>query len=153
MSGGTNVNFRLNRSDYTHETGRLPPYPYSEAAFIRSNLDLLERPADRGFFRDYAAYITGNHVDEGEPAPPDLAPGAQAFYDLLTNHLPAQAPILLDELPPRMRTKLEGINPAAHNLSRLRADVILLHGRADTMIPYTESIALAGALPESQVQL
>jgi dienelactone hydrolase len=137
----------------TLETGRLPPHPYSEATFIRSNLDLLERPADRGFFRDYATYITGNDVDEDEPAPPYLAPGAQAFYNLLTNNLPAQVPILLDELPPRMRNELEGINPAAHNLSLIRADVILLHGRGDTMIPYTESIALAGALPESQVQL
>jgi alpha-beta hydrolase superfamily lysophospholipase len=52
-----------------------------------------------------------------------------------------------------MRTELEGINPAAHDLSRLRADVILLHGRGDNLIPYTESIALAAALPESQVQL
>ena len=135
------------------ETGRTSPHPYGEAAFIRSNLDLLERPADRGFFRGYAEYISGNHIDEDEPEPAYLAPGAQAFYNLLTNHLPAQVPALLENLPPRMRTELEGINPAAHDLSQLRADVILLHGRGDNLIPYTESIALAGALPESQVQL
>ncbi len=135
------------------ETGRLSPHPYSKAAFIHSNLALLEHPVDRGFFRDYAAYITGNDIDEDEPVPASLSPDAQAFYDLLTNHRPAQVPALLDRLPPRMRTELEGINPAAHDLSRLRADVILLHGRGDNLIPYTESIALAAALPESQVQL
>ena len=135
------------------ETGRLPPHPYSKASFIRSNLDLLERPADRGFFQGYAAYITDNHIDEDEPVPASLAPDAQAFYDLLTNHLPAQVPALLDRLPPRMRTELEGINPAAHDLSRLRADVILLHGRSDNLVPATESIALADALPADQVQL
>ena len=135
------------------ETGRTSPHPYGEAAFIRSNLDLLERPADRGFFRIYAEYITGNHIDEDEPVPAHLAPDAQAFYKLLTNHLPGQVPALLEKLPPRMRTELEGIDPAAHDLSQLRADVILLHGRGDNLIPYTESIALAGALPESQVQL
>ena len=135
------------------ETGRLSPHPYSEAAFISSNLDLLERPVDRGFFRGYAAYITDNSIDEDEPAPVYLAPDAQAFYDLLINPLPAQVPVLLDKLPPRMRTELEGINPAAHDLSQLRADVILLHGRGDNFIPYSESIALADALPESQVQL
>jgi len=134
-------------------TGRLSPHPYSKSAFIRSNLDLLERSVDRGFFRDYAEYINGNRVDEGEPVPAYLSPDAQAFYDLLTNHRPAQVPVLLDRLPLRMRTELEGINPSAHDLSQLRADVILLHGRSDTLIPYTESIALAGALPESQVQL
>lgn len=135
------------------ETGRLSPHPYSEAAFISSNLDLLERPVDRGFFRGYAAYITDNSIDEDEPVPVYLAPDAQAFYDLLINPLPAQVPVLLDKLPPRMRTELEGINPAAHDLSQLRADVILLHGRGDNFIPYSESIALADALPESQVQL
>jgi len=134
-------------------TGQLSPHPYSEAAFIRSNLDLLERPVDRGFFQDYAAYITGDRIDGDEPVPVKLAPDAQAFYNLLTNHLPAQVPALLDRLSPRMRTELEGINPAAHDLSRLRADVILLHGRSDNLIPYTESIALADALPANQVQL
>jgi pimeloyl-ACP methyl ester carboxylesterase len=135
------------------ETGRLSPHPYSTAAFIRSNLDLLERPADRGFFRSYAAYLIDTSPEENEPVPAHLGPDAQAFYDLLTNHRPENVPVLLDRLSPRMRTELEGINPAAHDLSWLRADVILLHGRDDNLIPYTESIALAGALPESQVQL
>jgi len=134
-------------------TGRLSPHPYSEATFIRSNLDFLERSVDRKFFLDYAAHITGDSIDEGEPVPANLAPDAQAFYDLLTNHLPAQVPVLLSRLPPRMRTELEGINPAAHDLSYIRADVILLHGRSDNLIPSTESVALADALPESQVQL
>ena len=62
-------------------------------------------------------------------------------------------PALLEQLPPRMRSELEGINPAAHDLSRMRANVILLHGRSDNLIPYTESIALADSLPANQVQL
>jgi acetyl esterase/lipase len=133
--------------------GHLPPHPYSRATFIRSNLDFLERPADREFFRDYAAYISDKGLALGEPVPATLAPDAQAFYALLTNPLPAQVPVLLERLSPRMRTELEGINPAGHDLSRLRADVILLHGRGDNLIPYTESIALARALPENQAQL
>ena len=137
----------------TSVNGRLSPHPYSEAAFIRSNLEFLERAVDRGFFQDYAAYLTGDRSDDVEPLPARLAPDAQAFFDLLTNHLPAQGPVLLDKLPSRMRSELEGINPAAHDLSRLRADVILLHGRSDNLIPYTESIALADVLPANQVQL
>lgn len=137
----------------TTATDRLSPHPYSEAAFIRSNLDFLERSVDRGFFQDYAAYITGNLTDGDQPLPARLAPDAQAFYELLTNHLPAQVPVLLDRLPPRMRNELEGINPAAHDLSDLQAEVILLHGRSDNLIPYTESITLAGALPANQAQL
>ncbi|NNJ94852.1 MAG: hypothetical protein HKP57_08935, partial [Halobacteria archaeon] len=134
-------------------TRRLSPHPYSVAAFIRSNLDLLERSVDRGFFRRYAEHVTGDHIDEDEPVPARLAPDAQAFHDLLTNHRPARVPVLLKSLSVRMRTELEGINPAARDLSRLRADVILLHGRSDNLIPYTESIALADALPASQARL
>jgi acetyl esterase/lipase len=133
--------------------GRRTPHPYAEAAFIRSNLELLERPADRGFFRRYAQYIAGNRGDAEEPLPPRLAPDAQAFYDLLTNHLPARVPELLAGLAPRMRTELEGIDPASHDLTRLQAEVILLHGRSDNLIPYTQSIALANALPAGQVQV
>ncbi len=134
-------------------TGRLSPHPYSRATFIRSNLDLLELPVDREFFRRYAAYLTGDQLDGDEPLPGHMAADAQAFYDLLDNHLPAEVPGLLDRLAPRMRSELEGINPAAHDLSRLRAGVILLHGRGDRLIPYTESIALANALPAGQAQL
>jgi pimeloyl-ACP methyl ester carboxylesterase len=134
-------------------TSRLSPHPYAMAAFIRSNLDLLERPVDRGFFRRYAEQIASDYSDEDERAPARLAPDAQAFYDLLTSHRPAQVPLLLDRLSVRMRTELEDLSPATRDLSRLRADVILLHGRSDNLIPYTESIALAGALPASQARL
>ena len=135
------------------EAGRLSPHPYARAAFIRSNLDLLERSVDRGFFRRYAEHITGDDPDEDEPLPATLAHDAQAFYDLLVNHAPAQVPVLLGRLSARMRTELEGINPAARNLSQLQASVILLRGRSDNLIPYSESIALASALPAHQVQL
>lgn len=133
--------------------GRHTPHPYAVATFIRSNLDFLERPADRAFMRRYADYISGSHYVEDEPRPPALASDARAFYELLDNHLPGQVPALLQRLPARMRRELEGVDPAAHDLGRLQASVILLHGRGDTLIPYTESIALAHALPAGQAQL
>ncbi|MGB5440980.1 MAG: hypothetical protein WBN90_15190, partial [Gammaproteobacteria bacterium] len=135
------------------DTIRLSPHPYSQATFIRSNLELLKLPVDREFFRRYAAYVMGEHLHGDKPQPTRLASDAQAFYNLLDNRLPAEVPGLLQRLAPRMRAELEGINPAAHDLSRLRAEVILLHGRGDRLIPYTESIALAEALPAGQAQL
>ena len=135
----TTGHYRINQPDGTavSETSRLSPHPYSETAFIRSNLDFLERSVDQGFFRSYAEHITGGLTEDDEPVPVHLAPDAQAFYDLLTNHRPAQVPILLDRLSARMRSELDGINPSAHDLSRLRAEVILLHGRSDNLIPYS----------------
>lgn len=132
---------------------RRPPHPYGLAVFIRSNLEFLERPADRAFLRRYADFISGRSQEEDAPLAPALAPDAQAFQALLDNHLPAQVPALLERLPARMRSELQGLDPAAHDLGRLRAAVLLLHGRGDTLVPYTESVALAHALPAGQVKL
>ncbi|MEN8107294.1 MAG: alpha/beta fold hydrolase [Pseudomonadota bacterium] len=130
-----------------------PPHPYSESVFIRSNLDLLERPVDQGFLHSYAQYLVDSTAYEDEPVPGRLAPDAQAFYQLLINHIPARVPDLIDRLPARLRNELDGINPASRDLANLQARVILLHGRSDNLIPYTESVTLAHALPTGQAQL
>mgnify|MGYP001812209200 FL=1 len=139
--------------DGARADGLRPPHPYSEAVFIRSNLDLLERPVDRGFLSSYANYLVDTGAEAEEPVPGTLAPDARAFYRLLVNHDPAAVPRLIEDLPRNMRRLIEGMNPSAHDLSRLQARVILLHGRSDNLIPYTESVALAQTLPEGQAQL
>ncbi len=130
-----------------------PPHPYGLAVFIRSNLDLLERSVDRGFLRSYADYLVDEGVPEEEPLVGTLAPDASAFYELLTNPDPRRVPALIERLPERIRVELEGIDPSARDLAYLRAQVILLHGRGDNLVPYFESIMLANALPEGQAQL
>jgi predicted esterase len=45
-----------------------------------------------------------------------------------------------------MRREMDGLNPAARDLRQLEAKMILIHGRGDNIIPYTESIALAQTL-------
>ena len=82
-----------------------------------------------------------------------LQPDARALYALLSNQDPERVAALIDQLSPRIRAELYGIDPASQDLSQLHAHAILVHGRGDTMIPYTESVALAAALPAEQVQL
>ncbi len=135
------------------QAGLRPPHPYSESVFIRSNLDLLARPVDRGFLRSYADYLVDSGEGMDEPVPGTLAPDARALYQLLINHDPAAVPRLIERLPERIRHLIEAINPAAHDLSQLQARLILLHGRSDNLIPYTESVALSQALPAGQAQL
>ena len=130
-----------------------PPHPYGVAVFIRSNLDLMERSVDRGFLRSYADYLAGEPGSEDEPVPAMLAPDARAFYELLINPDPTRIPALVERLPERIRVQLDGIDPSAHNPSELKTRLILLHGRGDNLVPYTESIGLANALPEGQAQL
>ena len=75
------------------------------------------------------------------------------LYALLTNTDPERVPILLDQQSAPIRRELAALNPARYDLSQLKARLILLHGRSDGMIPYTESVSLARALPAEQVRL
>lgn len=128
------------------------PNPYIKWVFSLSNADLLEHAEDRALLQalaDWARSGTG----PGAVSLEGLRPDARALYALLSNQAPERVPALIDQLPPRIRDELRGIDPASQDLSRLRAHAILVHGRGDTMIPYTESVALAAALPADQVQL
>lgn len=131
----------------------LEPNPYAAWVFALSNADLLERPADRERLREHLRAL----AEQGGALTPrpleGLGADAQALQDLLLNRNPARVPALLARLSPRMQRELEGIDPASHDLSRMQARVILVHGRSDNIIPYTESVALAEALPAEQVNL
>ena len=125
------------------------PHYYLKEVFTISNLDLLQRPADRDRVRALLEYGSDN-IDQELVK---LAPDARALYELITNKDPQRVATLIDKLSPRIRNELQGIDPANRDLSQIRAQVILVHGRGDTMIPYTESIAIARVLPKDQVTL
>jgi len=131
----------------------LAPRAYAAWVFGLSNADLLERREDRSRLRAYLDELAA--ADSGDdPLPPrGLAPDAEALLALLGNRDPARVPALIAGLSPSIRAELDGLNPAAHDLSALQAQVILLHGRSDNVIPYTESVALARALRPGQVEL
>jgi esterase/lipase len=72
---------------------------------------------------------------------------------LLVNDDPELVQPLLADLSPAILKELQALNPAVHDLSRMIARVIILHGKNDNMIPYTESLALSQALPREKVHL
>jgi len=129
------------------------PSPYIKWVFTLSNTDLLDDFGDRAALRALA----NDFIDDTEVEFPTrlagLGPDAQPLYELLINKDPDRVGALIDRLSPRIRGELAGLDPAAHELSSLQAQVILVHGRGDTMIPYTESVALARNLPAQRVQL
>jgi len=131
----------------------LQPSPYNKWVFTLSNADLVERHQDRASLQTLAheSLEYGEVASAGSSA--NLAPDAQALYRLITNEEPNHVPQLIQQLPASILTELEGLNPASRDLTALQAEAILVHGRSDTMIPYSESLALAQALPPDQVRL
>ena len=60
---------------------------------------------------------------------------------------------LIAALPQGLRADMAALDLSRADLSRLKAELILLHGRDDAIIPYTESLALAAASPRNRVTL
>lgn len=134
------------------KTGKLVyrrPHYYLKQVFTISNSALLKSDADRERVR---ALVENDDEDLYQQLD-KLAPDAHALYNLITNENPQRVRSLIDKLSLPIKKELQGINPANQDLSKIKAQVILLHGRGDTMIPYTESIAIAGKLPVENTTL
>ncbi len=119
-------------------SGRAAVDPALAWAFLARNLDLVPDPGDRALVA--RAFPT-------EPAPADAGPGARAVLALLRNHEPARVDGLLEALPAETQALLDALSPARH-LGRTRVRLLLVHGRDDPAIPFTESLRLAAAAPD-----
>ena len=71
---------------------------------------------------------------------------AEAFEQVAVNTDPARFPTLLAGLPPAMLADLDALSLHNKDLGRLKARLLLVHGRNDNLIPYPENgSALAGS--------
>jgi pimeloyl-ACP methyl ester carboxylesterase len=129
------------------------PDTYGKWVYALSNAGRLPDPADRTAL----AALARRKLDDPEAAIADLlaalGPAGRAVYDFIDNRDPARVPRLLAALPAGVRADIEALDLAARDLSGLRADFILVHGLDDDIIPYTESISLANALPQGRSSL
>ena len=134
---------------------RLSPSVYGQALLALSNAPLLPEASDRRALSDYArdllqwrheaAGLTGRMLH--------LQPGGEALLALITNKNPERAGVLMSRLPEPVRLQMTALNPAAHDLSGLKARLLLLHGRGDNVIPYTQSLSLAKAVGPDKARL
>jgi pimeloyl-ACP methyl ester carboxylesterase len=118
--------------------GRTPVDPARGPEFLARNLDLLRDP------RDQAALVK---VLAGQAPVADAGPAVAAVLAVLRNREPARVDALLDALPAETRELLDVLSPARH-LGRTRARLLLVHGRDDPAIPFTETLRLAAAAPD-----
>lgn len=132
---------------------KLEPSEYAKWVFLMSNLRRIPDARDRRLLRQ----IAQTKIDRPDASVTSLArklgPQGQSFLRLLTAEDPDQVPALIGHLPAPVRADIESLNLASRDLAGLRAQLILIHGRSDVSIPYTESKALAAAAPRSRLFL
>jgi hypothetical protein len=57
------------------------------------------------------------------------------------------------QLPTAIRAEITALDLAGRELSPLAAKLLLVHGHEDTIIPFSQSVALARALPPGRADL
>ena len=82
-----------------------------------------------------------------EAPDPRLSSEALAVYKLAKGVPPEEVDSLMDQLPPNLLESLRLISPSTH-IDRLKARVLIMHDRADRLVPSEESRRLADALGE-----
>ncbi|SCZ66409.1 Fermentation-respiration switch protein FrsA, has esterase activity, DUF1100 family [Thiohalomonas denitrificans] len=127
------------------------PNEYGKWVFVLSNLSRLADSDDRRTLRRLANW----HL-AGRPGPqPEVGLSGEALdvYRFVTNDDPDRVPALIGKLPLAIREAIRELDLANRDLSSLKADLILVHGRRDDIIPFTQSVRLAEALPKGQTEL
>ena len=86
---------------------------------------------------------------DGEQAPADelasLTPVGRNSYDFLANRDPGAVGALISRLPASAIAELDYLSPKT-SIDRVKAELFIVHDKADPFIPYTESRRLRDAL-------
>jgi len=102
--------------------------------------------------RDDRELLTQVFVDHEPPEDVELAtlsPVGRSSYDFLANRDPAAVERLIAGLPRDAVAKLDELSPR-NSIDRVRAELIIVHDRADPFIPYTESRRLEDAVGDRE---
>jgi pimeloyl-ACP methyl ester carboxylesterase len=123
------------------------PQEYGKWVFLANNLDLVESPADRAVLKDIVQIKLRD-----EKAPVDhylarLGGEGKNVLNLLSHGNPSQTEGFIRRLPVSVQSTMKAMN-VSPVLKNLRADLILVHGEDDDLIPFTETLRLAEAAPD-----
>ena len=139
--------------EYEGQWHHLVPDDYGKLVFAYSAMPHLKEPRDRELLKAMIERRQSDRTADLSDLAAQLGRQGKVVHDLLTNLDPLRYPALAAELPAGLREDIAALSPRNRDLAGLKAQLILLHGRDDRLIPYPESIALAEAAPPDQAQL
>lgn len=129
------------------------PNEFGKWLFVLANGNRLDNENDRRLLMLIAnARLRQTDADIGDWFG-QLGPEGRRVFDLIANTDPRQVDRLIAALPRDLLAEMERLNPARFPLERLRCRVILLHGRDDRIIPFSQSVALQRAIGGANVEL
>ena len=130
-----------------------PPDEYGKWISVISNVAAVEDPKDRELLESMAR----RRLDDRGADLSDLVPGlgdeGRALYALINNTDPQSVPALIAALPDGVRREIARMDLKRRDFSQLDMRFILTHANDDAVIPETESMALAGAVPAAELYI
>lgn len=143
------------RDEYRGHRHVEPPEIYARYVFVKNLLVHLTAEEDRGVLSELldtmereAAAGAKRWEGEAPVIPADrLTEDGRAVYDLIRNQDPDRVRSLMEATEPAVRDYLESLSlrPVVPHVT---APVLIGHGDTDPLIPSTESLRLADALPD-----
>ena len=129
---------------------REAPNRWAAGGFLLAVAEALPDARDRALLRMAGtALMRDAGAPTGELAR-GLTPDGRAALDLVAERDPARIPSRLAALPAPVRDALAALDPSRATLATC---TLAIHGLEDPVIPWTQSAALAAALPEGRATL
>jgi pimeloyl-ACP methyl ester carboxylesterase len=134
--------YRAPDGSWQHAT----PNEWGKWIFLRSNADRITDRSDRDRLLKIADRKLTNPAADIADLVASLGLEGRAVYQLIANRDPEQVPVLVARLPEAIPRELRRLDLKSQDLRRLTAPLIIVHGRDDAVIPYSESVKLAEAV-------
>lgn len=129
------------------------PIDSAKWIFLATNAAVLEDAADRRRLQALGERCFTACAPDVAALNRQLGAEGRALLALIVNRDPARVPALIAALPPAVRARMTHLSLSNRDLTALAGRLILVHGKADPLIPYSESMALARAVPGSELFL
>ncbi len=129
------------------------PNAYGKWVFVKSNAERLEDPHDRGRLVEIAEAKLDDPSADIAAMASNLGGEGRSVLALADNTDRDRVSTLVAQLPRAIREDMASLDPAAAALEAASARLILIHGRDDTIIPYSESVDLARRLGRDRASL
>lgn len=131
----------------------MQPNAYGKWVFVASNADRLASSEDAERLRAIAARKMRDEEADVSDLRATLGEAGQAVLAIIDNDDPRRTGALISALPVALRDELAALDPKQRDLAHLSTRLILVHGRNDAIIPYSQSAALARAAGEDRARL
>ncbi|HUX64972.1 hypothetical protein [Sulfuricella sp.] len=131
----------------------IAPDEYGQLVLVRSAMAYLASARDRALLEAMIERRLKDRAARLDDLAAQLGGEGQAVYALVTNRDRDRFPALFDALPANMKRDIAALSLADKDLTRLKARLILVHGRNDNLIPYPETLALSNAVGRERARV